>query len=216
MHQDSRRFLIAGVILLVGAGLVQAAQMLRGAEAVYEPDFDAIPMQVGKFKGERLEQNDEIFKYLEAHTMETRVYDDGERAVSLTLIFSTDWRSIHAPTGCYPAQGWSMKENKTVKLQAPANCPHPGQIEARAVYAKKGDAAEVALFVYARPGATTSDWTAHGWNVATGPRGAGGMIVTLRTAPQSDDFDRELRPLVELLQATYPAAVAFWYPKKAS
>lgn len=216
MHQDTRRYLIAGIVLLVGAGLTQAAQSLRGTEVGYTPDFSAVPMQVGEYKGERLDTNESIYSYLQANAMEERLYTGPDGVpISLTMIFGTDWRSIHAPTGCYPAQGWTIVENKTVRIPAPDDCPHEGDLEARAVYATKGDRRQVALFVYARPGATTSDWTSHGWHVATGPRGAGGMIITLRATPTTDDLQTEIKPLAALLRAVYPSAVAFWYKEKA-
>jgi len=98
------------------------------------------------------------------------------------------------------------------EVAAPADCPHPGPLNVRVLDATKDKDRELAMYVYARPGATTADWTAHGWKVATGPRGAGGMIVTLRSrvAPGEDD-QRVEQEMKKLLVAVYPKAVSFWY-----
>ena len=198
-------------MLLIGAGLTQAAMALRKTEAKYTPDFSKVPRVVGEYKAIEREVDQGIFEYLAADAMEQRIYEGPDDVISYTAIYGTDWRSIHAPTGCYPAQGWEMKENEVIKVPAPDDCPHPEPIEARAVYAVKGDAREISLFVYARPGGTTADWTSHGWNVATGPRGAGGMIIILRSYPTTEELKSAVRPLTELLRAVYPASVSMWY-----
>jgi len=211
MRQDARRYLIAGILLLVGAGLTQGARALRGEETKYEPDFSQLPERVGEYEGRDLPVDKSIYNYLEAQAMVERVYEGPDGWVLYTLIYGTDWRTIHAPTGCYPAQGWTMTRNETVAIPAPEECPHKGPIHARAVFAEKGDRREVSLFVYARPGDTTSSWATHGAKVAVGPRGAGGMIIILRTLPKTDDLDAEIKPLTRMLAALYSKSVSFWY-----
>ena len=152
-------------MLILGAGGVEAMRMLGGAEAKYETDFSQVPYEIGEFKGEDRSTDDAIFSYLGADAMAERVYTRQGREVHVSLIYGTDWRSIHAPTGCYPAQGWHIVHNRTVEIPAPADSPHAGPIEARVIEASKGEAFDLAMFVYARPNATTSDWTAHGWRV---------------------------------------------------
>jgi hypothetical protein len=212
MQQDTRRYLIAGLLFILAAGLTQGARALRGGETIYKPDFSLVPMTIGEYKGEKLPDDKSMFNYLGAQAMEERLYTGPERRVSLTLIYGTDWRSIHAPTGCFPAAGWSIVHNRVVEVAAPKDCPHPGPLEVRVLEATKEKERQLAVYCYARPNGTTADWTAHGWKVATGPRGAGGMIVTLRTNMEArDDAAVAQKALTDLLATIYPRAVAFWY-----
>ena len=216
MHQDARRYLVAAVVLLAAAGLVQVAAALRGVEAKYEVDFSRVSMRIGEYKARRLPVEESIFAYLGANAMEERLYEGPERQIRLAMVYGTDWRSIHAPTGCYPAQGWHIVHNRAIELPAPADNPHPGPLHARVLEATKGDAHELALFVYARPGGTTSDWTTHGWKVATGPRGAGGMIIILQSPITKRDVKGAQDAMKQLLAAIYPKAVSFWYDHKTT
>jgi hypothetical protein len=211
MQTDTRRYLTVLATLLVCTALVQVARAKRGVEAVYRPDFSRVPMVVGKLKGTPQPVAESIYSYLQANAMEERLYTDGQREVRLVMIYGTDWRSIHAPTGCFPAQGWQIVHNRTVDPPAPPGCPHPGPLHARVLDTHKGDAHLLAMFAYARPGGTTSDWTTHVLKVATGPRGAGGMIIILQTPIQGNDAQAAEALLSETLCSIYPSAVEFWY-----
>jgi hypothetical protein len=215
MQKDTRRYLIAGILLLLFAGLGQGARALRGGESVYHPDFSVVPLEIGDYKGKKLPDDKSMFSYLGAQAMEERMYVSPKREASLTLIYGTDWRSIHAPTGCYPAAGWNIVHNRVVQVPAPKDCPHPGPLEARVLDVSKDKDHELAVYCYARPGATSADWTLHGLKVATGPRGAGGMIITLRTplGTEEDPASAE-KALCDLLVQIYPRAVSFWYAGK--
>lgn len=211
MHPDSRRYLAASLIFLLGAGATQTALRMRGVEAIYRPDFSRIPLEVGEYKGKRVPVDHSLYQVLEAQAMEERIYSSPRRSIALSLIYGTDWRTIHAPTGCYPAQGWHIVHDTTMEVPAPPDCPHPGPLQAHVLEVTKGERRELAVYVYARPGATTSDWTAHGFKVATGPPGAGGMIITLRTPVGSGDSESARQELVKLLRAIYTPSVSFWY-----
>lgn len=213
MHQDARRYLIAVVLLLIGAGGTQVARGLRVVAPTYKVDFSKMPATVGAFKSEVLPVAQTVYDYLQPAAMEERVYQSPDRQVLMSVIYGTDWRSIHAPTGCYPAQGWQILENHELRIPAPAGCPHPGPINARQLLATKDGNEEMALFVYARPGATTADWTMHVTRMISGKIGAGGLILILKTQVVGDDNKGAQRALVEILSAVYPGAVGFWYPK---
>lgn len=211
MQSDTRRYLIAAVLLFAGAGLAWAARSLRPTQPGYQVDFASVPLEINGYKGKSLPMDESIYAMLKAGAMEERVYVRGEEQIHLTLIYGADWRTIHAPTGCYPAQGWQIIHNKVIELPAPPDCPHPGPLQARLLDATKGDARELALFVYARPRGTTADWTEQGLRVATGPPGAGGLIVTLRARVGGGDVSADEKALAEFMTAIYPKAVAFWY-----
>lgn len=210
MHADARRYLMAGLVLVLGAGLSAGARALRPTEARCKADFSAVPMEVEGFQGERVDIDPEIRKYLAADAMEQRLYRKGAQTVSLSLIFGTDWRSIHAPTGCYPAQGWQIVHDRAVDLPPAKGLEAQGPVHARLLEATKENAREMSLFVYARPGATSADWTYHVARMMTGPRGAGGLIVILRTIPRPGG-EREAEELLRsFLAEVFPKAVAFW------
>ncbi len=218
MQTDTRRCLIAGVVIVVAAGATQGARALRGGGTQYTPDFSVVPMQVGQFKGHKTPIADSLFQTLAAQAMEERAYQSPTRTVTLSMIYGTDWRSIHAPTGCYPAQGWDIIHDRVEEVPAPPDCPHPGPLHVRVLEATKSTDRELAMYVYARPGATTADWTTHGFRVAMGPRGAGGMIITLRTrlAHGVGESAEAAKTLRQMLVQIYPKAVAFWYTGKHS
>ena len=215
MHTDTRRYIIAIAILLLGTGLVQLTRATRGAESKYDVDFSKVPLIVGDFKGEPLPIDESLYKFLSAHGMEERIYRAPDMVAKLTLIYGTDWRTIHAPTGCYPAQGWDIIQNRVEKIEAAPDNPHPGPLEVRILEAVKEKNRELAIYCYARPGATTADWTLQGLKVATGKPGAGGMIVTLRTDISQSDPAKAQARLLDLLRTLYPSVVSFWYTTPA-
>lgn len=210
MHADARRYLIAGLVLLLGAGLTQGARALRPTESRFKADFSAVPMELDGYKGEMVDVDAEVRKYLAADAMEQRIYRKDDRMVSLSLIFGTDWRSIHAPTGCYPAQGWQIVHDRAVDLPAPQGMEAQGPVHARLLEATKDKAREMSLFIYARPGATSADWTYHVARMMTGARGSGGLILILRTAPPPGEQRQAEELLRTFLAGVYPKAVAFW------
>jgi hypothetical protein len=50
--------------------------------------------------------------------------------------------------------------------------------------------------------------------ILLGPRGAGGVLFTLSTPLEAEDQKAATQRLEDLLQAAYPHAIDFWYPKK--
>lgn len=210
MYADARRYLIACLVLLLGAGLAAGARALRPTQARCKADFSAVPMELNGYKAETVPLDPEVQKYLAADAMEHRIYRKGESTVSLSLIFGTDWRSIHAPTGCYPAQGWQIVHDRAVDLPPAKGLEAQGPVHARLLEATKEKAREMSLFVYARPGATSADWTYHVARMMTGTRGAGGLILILRTAPAPGGQQAAEELLRTFLAGVYPGAVAFW------
>ena len=128
--------------------------------------------------------------------------------VSMSVLYAPDWRSIHSPEGCFPAQGWTVLEEKVLTVPSSA-----GPLQAKLIRLKKGDLYLLALFCFGYPGGTTADWTQEGYKVALGPRGAGGIVFTLSTVIATTDPEAAGKHLTEIMQVAYPAAASFWGKK---
>ncbi len=202
-------------MLAVGAVVVQVTHLKRKAPAQYSPDFAAVPMQIGDYQGHQLSVDQSIYRFLGADAMTERRYESEQYAVKMTLIYGAEWRTIHSPAGCYPAGGWQVVTDEQLKVPAPAGSPTSEPLEARLLHVRKNEVELLAMFSFCHPGGTTGDWAKQGWKVATGPRGAGGLIISLST-PATNDLQPARQRLVWFLQQVYPHAVQFWYQASTS
>jgi len=209
MSPDARRYLIAAGLLVVAGVGVQLVRAWRVPEARYAVDFAAVPLQLGDFQGREIEVDEATRAYLKPDAMITRIYE-GPCTAALSLIYATDWTQIHNPAGCFPAQGWLVLED--VDLDLPVYSNEGGQIvvHARRIHCRKGAEELLALFVFAYPGGTTSNWLLYATKVAHGSRGAGGLIIITQTSVEDSDITQATAGLAELAAAVYPFAVSFW------
>ncbi len=210
MPPVTRRYLAALVVIVVAAGAVHALRALSITAPAYQPNFQALPRQIAGHDGEELEVNESIFGFLGADAMIERLYTGPDGWVSVTLIYGAHWRNVHSPAGCYPAQGWLIITDDPIEVAAPDNSPTPAPVEGRLLRVMKNEQQRLAMFSFCHPGGTTSDWTKQGWKVATGPRGAGGVIIILNTEPIPTRSAAQQR-LKQFLAEVYPYAVSFWY-----
>ena len=192
---------------------VLAVRQRMPARAHYAFDADAVPLEVAGFAGGPGKDVSAAAQYLQAQAALSREYQRGdEPAVQLTVIYGTDWRTVHAPTGCYPAQGWQVVREEPADLPAGGGPAEP--LHAHFLYATKSGHGECALFLYAHPGGTTADWARQGWVVATGRPGAGGLVLiaTTKVGPQSDEqtIVGARTRLADLVTAVYGPVVGFW------
>lgn len=211
MQSRTRRYLIAVVLLTAGLALTQAARALRGAQARYHPDFRGLPEHVLQYEAHEVAVDELTQQYLQPQAMRKLVYQYGDDQISLSIIYGINWRSIHAPTSCLPAQGWTIVHNQVIAVPAPNDCPHPGPLHGRQVYAIKNQNQQVSILVYARPGATTANWTSHALHMALGTPGMGGVIIILTRPISGGDWQKQAYKLRQFLRAIYTDAVAFWY-----
>jgi len=212
MSATTRRYLIALIILLATSVAVEAVRIMSDAPAAFAPDFATLPMKIGDYQGQNREVDEFIRSYLGAEQMLERLYTGPDGAVSVTLIYGANWRDVHSPVSCLPAQGWLIVADERIQVPAPTDLPVPDTIHARILRAVKSGQRQLAAFAFCHPGGTTSNWIHQGWKVLTGPRGAGGVIIILNTKP-TPDLKAAQRRLRQFLAAVYPHAVSFWYEK---
>ena len=208
MSADARRYLIAVILLAVLGSAAEAVRIARVPPAAYHPTFAEVPREIGTYTGRDLPVDQSIFAFLGAEAMLERSYEGPGVPVQMTVLYAPDWRSIHSPEGCFPAQGWSVLEEKVLTVASSA-----GPLQAKLIRSRKDDQHLLALFSFAYYGGTTADWTQEGYKVALGPRGAGGVLFSLSTPLESSDPAPGTARLTEVLQVAYPAAIAFWGKK---
>ena len=206
MSPVTRRYLVALAMVVALGSLGEAALRHRPRAAVYHPDFATVPARVGDYESRDLPVNESIYQFLAAGGMLEREYLGPEGKVRLTIIYAADWRSVHSPMGCYPAQGWEVLDERPVEFPG-ATGGEP--LHARIVRVRKEGQERLALFSFAYAGGTTADWTLMPVKVALAPRGAGCLVFTLYTPLQPDPAGA-LGRLQAIFAATYPAAISFW------
>lgn len=206
MPSDARRYLVAVALLLGAAVGVRWQQASRVPAAARQVDFAAVPLALDGFRGQEMPVDEATRSYLKPDAMSTRVYRGGGRELSMSLIYARDWREIHNPALCFPAQGWQILDEKELDIPRPAGAP----IRARSIHCARGKAELVAVFVFAYPGGSTGSWPAYATAVAMGPRGAGGLIINTQTATLGSDVPAATEALGRLVAATYPYASAIW------
>ncbi|NLO73924.1 MAG: EpsI family protein [candidate division WS1 bacterium] len=192
-------------LLVVLAVAAEAVRLTRVPPAAYHPTFAEIPREIGAYTGVDLPPDESVLNFLSATAMLERRYDGPDGSVSLSVLYAPDWRSIHSPEGCYPAQGWTVLSEQTITLPSSA-----GPLRAKLIRLKKNDLFLLALFSFAYYGGTTADWTAEGLRVALGPRGAGGVVFTLSTPVAESAPETAYHRLTKIMQVAYPAAISFW------
>ena len=192
---------------------VHIVQATRTPVAQYSPDFAAVPMAIGDYQGETLPIEASVYRFLETDVLLERRYAASGSTIRLSLIYAANWRSLHSPAGCYPAQGWQIIADEQIEIPAPANSPTSAPLEARLLRVKKNGTELLAMFTFCHPGGTTGDWVQQGWRLMRGPRGAGGVVISLST-PARPDLTAARQGLTWFLGQIYPFAVAFWYQEK--
>jgi len=211
----ARRHIAIIVVLLLGAVAAQVAHIVRKSPAQYTPGFDAVPMELGAYKGDALSVDQSIYRFLAADAMIERRYVAKDGTVKLSLIYGSDWRSLHSPAGCYPAQGWQIVTDEQLTVPAPPDSPTSAPLQARLLRVRKSKIELLAMFTFCYPGGTTGQWAEQGWKVATGPRGAGGIVISL-IMPTGGNLAEARQRLKWFLQQVYPHAVKFWYQDENS
>jgi EpsI family protein len=116
------------VLLLIAVGtwfVRDAGGMSKGASLPVEK-FEELPMEIGDFNGEDTQLDERLFRRISAAEAISRSYADSSGKV-ITLhgsIIGHFVRAIpHSPTVCYPVAGWTLIEQKQVKVDVPGGKP---------------------------------------------------------------------------------------------
>jgi hypothetical protein len=212
VRADTRRYLVAIVLLLAGAAYANLLWARRAPEVRYRVSFKDVPEQIGELQGSQVPVDQRIFNYLGADVLEELKYSSPDREVHLSLVYGVDWRAVHSPLSCLPQQGWQVSAKQLVDIPAPAGCPHPGPLHGQLLHGRRaGDQEIVVLYVFAHRGGTTGEWVKQGWAVSQAPRGTGGLMLSLSTYPRPGGFEDARGLLEEVLTSVYVPAVGFWY-----
>jgi len=213
LHDVTRRYLIA-LVLLAGAAVWANLLWSRQApEAAYKPRFGDIPLQIGELKGEKIPVEQRIFNYLGADAMEEIMYAGDDRSVRLSVVYGTDWRAVHSPLSCLPQMGWQVDKPQMVDLPAPPGTPHEGPLHGQLLLAHKGQQRQAVMYLFAHKGGTTGDWKAQGWAVNRTPRGTGGLLISASTPIARAGDTAAINMLKEVCSSVYLPATSFWYTK---
>ncbi len=206
MSSDTRRYLTALAAVIVLGAAAEAMRLTRPRQAQYQPDFATVPLRIGDYQGRDLPVDESIYRYLAAGGMLEREYEGPAGPVRLTILYAADWRSVHSPTGCYPATGWEVLEDRAVDFPPQAASGSTKPLHARLLRVRKGEQERLAVFSFAYAGGTTADWAQMTIRVALGRRGAGGLVFTLSTPSDPGALAR----IGEIYAAAYPEAIRFW------
>ena len=211
MLADTRRYLVAGALLLAGAVAANLLWAGRAPQAHYNVDFKSVPREIAGMKAESVPVEKRIFDYLGADAMDELEYTGPERSVRLSLVYGTDWRAVHSPLSCLPQQGYQVQDRRMVDLPAPPGAPQSEPLHGQQLLARRPSDALLVLYVFAYRGGTTGDWVKQGWAVSATPRGTGGLMLSLSTSVSGGNEAAAEQALREVLASAYIPAVSFWY-----
>ncbi|MFO7948354.1 MAG: EpsI family protein [Armatimonadota bacterium] len=214
MQHITTRYIAAALILLLGGGGYIAVDQLRPRQGDYSPDFEAIPRTIDGYSAEELPVEEWVFNFLEADRMLELAYTSEEPSrppVHVNFVYGKHWRSIHTPIHCYPAQGWLIVSQKAVTIPLANDASDGDAVEVNQVHVSKNDTEMIIWYVLAYVGGTTANWTRMGFEVATGPRGGGGMVITLSTTVDRSDPAKTDMLLAAFVRKIYPPLRRSWY-----
>ena len=149
MTNPLTRLLIAiGVVVVSFAGSYAVRAAMETPEvALPDRDFDTLPMQLGKWHGEDVELDPEVFINTDAHKAVQREYEDRQgNVISLFLaIYDQPDRGIyHNPMNCYRANGYQKTEDTMSELK----CDGVPSTQIRITTWEKSGRKEIVIYWY--------------------------------------------------------------------
>jgi EpsI family protein len=126
MFHPSRRTVFAAILTLLFSGAFAATHIVaaRAAAVVSQPMFDAIPMTLGAWQGQRGGPLDaESFKEVSPDQYFHRYYVSSAGVVEMDIAYYTQRRvgaSMHSPLSCLPGNGLTVSSSRTLSVDTPA------------------------------------------------------------------------------------------------
>ena len=210
---EKRRWHLAAIIVLIVGTWVLTVQATPEVLTVLPAetatmDYATIPYSINGWTGRDVQIEDNAFTILnrDADFWMVREYHKGHDRMVLSLVSTLDQRKlfrIHIPDICLPAQGWTIADHSTHRL----NLEHHDPFLITKLLANKGTTKSQVLYWF-----TSSDRVAESkiwhrlllvWDGITGERTPGTLIQV--TAPITDkDRNTTLKLQEEFLEIMYP------------
>jgi len=190
----TRRYLISAVLL--GAATLLGGSLRRGQSHLTPAAFglDALPLQIGGFRGREQPLNESAFGYLEADEMIERVYVNPEETgtVKLSVVFARGWRALHSQRACLTNQGWTVIEDGSLDVPTDDEPLH-----ATRLVLERSGVRIVVVYMFVTGEATTGSWFHHSVRMALGGSRRGGALLSAVAPSESPTTDREATETAE-------------------
>jgi EpsI family protein len=109
--------LIIVLLLLIPFGAMATVLRYMVVEPKAPSDLESIPLDIGKWKGEKIPIDQATATSLKATDAIVRSYTDGENDLSLFIAYFRDQKygsQIHSPRHCLPGGGWVVSDLERV------------------------------------------------------------------------------------------------------
>ena len=121
MNNTAFRLFAAAVLVGLSYCAIPAVRSFLHHPMVRPPaeDINKLPMRLGKWQGEEVKLDKELFDRVGADVVVDRIYhDETDRPISAHLaVFSDpDTGVLHAPVNCYRSAGWRMLREERVEV----------------------------------------------------------------------------------------------------
>jgi len=176
--------------VLLGAATVLGGSLRRGQLHATPAAFglEAMPLQLGGFRGREQPLKESAWEYLEADEMIERVYVNPEetRTVKLSVVFARGWRALHSQRACLTNQGWTVIEDGSLAI------PTGGEpLHATRLVLERSGVRIVVVYMFVTGEATTGSWFHHSVRMALGGSRRGGALLSAVAPSESPATDHE-------------------------
>ncbi len=199
------KFIVAVIILLMMFGLSHGIEF-RQKVPILKP-FSQFPMQIGEWKGEREDMEQQFLNILKFSDYIIANYTDSEgRTVNFYVAYYQDQQkgeSIHSPETCLPASGWEFKEAENVTIPAGVN---KASMMVNRAFIVKENARELVYYWFPQRGRIlTKNYQLKiytFWDSLTRQRTDGALvriITPISEKEKLDDAEQRLKKFVQLV-----------------